>query len=88
MKICRLRLASNLSDIKGADLRIDSDAVCEEEIIASLDLSFTNSKDILYAPQLRSKYTQKSTQTFITTESPWFRQLFDTANLSVEAEAE
>ena len=57
MKICRLRLASNLSDIKGADLRIDT--VCEEEIVASLDLSFTNSKDI-YAPQLRSKYTQKS----------------------------
>ena len=59
MKICRLRLASNLSDIKEADLRIDSDAVCEEEIIASSDLSFTNSEDI-YAPQLRSKYTQKS----------------------------
>jgi hypothetical protein len=53
MKICRLRLASNLSD------RLShSDAVCEKEIIASLDLSFTNSKDI-YAPQLRSKYTQK-----------------------------
>ncbi|CAB4024250.1 Hypothetical predicted protein [Paramuricea clavata] len=60
LKICRLRLASiNFSDIKGADLRIDSDAVCEEEIIASLDLSFTNNEDI-YAPQLRSKYTQKS----------------------------
>jgi hypothetical protein len=58
MKICRLRLASNLSDIKEADVRIDSDAVFEE-IIVSLDLSFTNSEDI-YGPQLRSKYTQKS----------------------------
>ena len=35
-----LLVASSLSD-KEADLRIDSDAVCEEEIIASSDLSFT-----------------------------------------------
>jgi hypothetical protein len=35
-----LLVASSLSD-KEADLRVDSDAVCEEEIIASSDLSFT-----------------------------------------------